>query len=110
MNIENQYEIEDDFDEQFYETVLPEVQGYYEGSQLSKRERYYHHYLNHGQHLYKNRTDAEVKLFGNIEIKDDFNEDLHEKRYPEVKEYMIYMGKWVLDLPKRKRYYHHYSN
>jgi len=103
-------EVENDFDEEFYEVVLPEVKGYYEGSELSKRERYYHHYLNYGQHLYKNQTDAEQKLFGDIEIKKDFDEDLHEKRCPEVKEYMIHMGDWLLDLSKRKRYYHHYSN
>jgi hypothetical protein len=103
-------EVENDFDEEFYELVLPEVKGYYEGSQYSKKERYYHHYLNHGQHLYKNVKDAEKKLFGDVDIKEDFNEDLYEKRHPEVKEYMIYMGNWVIDLSKRKRYYHHYSN
>jgi hypothetical protein len=103
-------EVENDFNEEFYELVLPEVQDYYKGSQLSKRERYYHHYLNYGQHLYKNCTEAEKKLFGDIEVKDNFNEDLHEKRHPEVKEYMIYMGDWVAQLSKRKRYYHHYFN
>ena len=105
-------EVEDDFDEEFYEIVLPEVKAYYEGSQLSKRKRYYHHYLNYGQNLYKNRTDAEKKLFGDIEkdFDEDFDEDLHEKRHPEVKEYMVYMGEWVQHLSKKKRYYHHYSN
>jgi hypothetical protein len=103
-------EIEDDFDEEFYESVLPEVKGYYEGSQLSKRERYYHHYLNYGRYLYKNPKDAEKKLFGDVEITNDFDENIHEKRHPEVKEYMIYMGDWLSNLSKRKRYYHHYSN
>ena len=37
MNIK----VEDDFDEEFYEMVLPEVKGYYEGSQYSKREKYH---------------------------------------------------------------------
>ena len=103
-------EVENDFDEEFYEAVLPEVKGYCEGSRLSKRERYYQHYLNYGQHLYKNRTDAEQKLFGDVDVKEEFNEDLHEKRYPQVKDYMVGMGEWIRDLSKRKRYYYHYSN
>ena len=102
-------EVKEDFDEEFYEMVLPEVKSYYEGSQYSKRERYYHHYLNHGQHLYNNRKDAENKLFGDLKVKDDFNEEIHEKNHPKVKEYMINMGDWVGELSKRKRYYHHYS-
>ena len=100
-------EVEDNFDEEFYELVLPEVKSYYEGSQYSKKERYYHHYLNHGQHLYKDIKDAEKKLFGDIEVKDDFNEELYEKRHPEVKGYMVHMGDWIGQLSKRRRYYHH---
>jgi hypothetical protein len=102
--------VENDFDEEFYELVLPEVKGYYEGSQYSKKERYYHHYLNNGQHLYKNVEDAEKKLFGGVDVKEDFNEDLHEKRYPQVKDYMAGMGEWTRGLSKKKRYYHHYIN
>jgi hypothetical protein len=102
--------VESDFDEEFYELVLPEVKGYYEGSQCSKKERYYHHYLNNGQHLYKNVEDAEKKLFGGVDVKEDFNEDLHEKRYPQVKDYMVGMGEWIRGLSKKKRYYHHYIN
>jgi hypothetical protein len=101
--------VEDDFEEDFYEIVLPEVKGYYEGSQYSKRERYYHHYLNYGQHLYKNRKEAEDKLFGDTRVKDDFNEEIHEKNHPKVKEYMMQEGDWVGELSIRKRYYHHYS-
>jgi hypothetical protein len=108
MNIENQYEFEDDFDEEFYEIVLPEVKGYYEGSQYSKRERYYHHYLNYGKHLYKNRKEAESELFGNIEVEEDFEEDFYEKTHPQVREYMMWEGDWVGKLSIKKRYYHHY--
>jgi hypothetical protein len=101
-------EMENDFDEEFYEKVFPDVKNYYQDSQLSKRERYYHHYLNYGQHLYKNIEDAEKKLF--VDIKEDFDEKLHEKRYPQVKDYMLGMGDWIKDLSKKKRYYHHHSN
>jgi len=76
--------VEDDFDEEFYEIVSPEVKSYYEGSQYSKRERYYHHYLNYGQHLYKNRKDAEDKLFGDIRVKDNLNKYLEEKLALEI--------------------------
>jgi len=101
-------EVEDDFDEEFYEKVFPDVKDYYKSSELSKKERYYHHYLNYGQHLYKNIKDAEERLF--VDIKEDFDEKLHEKRYPQVKDYMLGMGDWIKDLSKKKRYYHHYSN
>ena len=104
MNIK----VEDDFDEEFYEMVLPEVKGYYEGSQYSKREKYYHHYLNYGQHLYKNRKEAESKLFGNIEVEEDFEENFYEKTHPQVREYMMWKGDWVGKLSTRKRYYRHY--
>jgi hypothetical protein len=104
MNIEPK----DDFDEEFYEIVCPEVKGYYEGSQYSKRERYFHHYLKYGQHFYKNREDAENKLFGNIETEEDFDKDFYEKSRPKVKEYMMWLGDWVGELSKRKRYFHHY--
>jgi len=102
-------EVEDDFDEEFYEIVLPEVKGYYEGSPYSKREKYYHHYLHYGQHIYKNLKDAEDKLFGNIKVEKDFDEKIHEKKHPKVKEYLMWIGDWVGELSIRKRYYHHYS-
>jgi hypothetical protein len=101
-------EVDNDFDEEFYEKVFPNVKDYYKNSELSKRERYYHHYVNYGQHLYKNIKDAEQKLF--IDIEEDFDENLHEKRYPQVKDYMMDMGDWIISLSKKKRYYHHYSN
>jgi hypothetical protein len=101
-------EVEDDFDENFYEIVLPEVKGYYKGSQYSKRERYYHHYLNHGKNLYKNLKEAEDELFGNIEVEEDFEEDFYEESHPQVKEHMMWFGTWVDKLSKRKRYYHHF--
>jgi hypothetical protein len=34
-------EVEDDFDKEFYEIVLPEAKAYYERSTYSKREKYY---------------------------------------------------------------------
>jgi hypothetical protein len=101
-------EVDNNFDEKFYEIISPEVKEYYKESELSERERYYHHYLKHGQHLYKNREDAENKLFGNIEIEKDFEEEFYEKAHPSVKEYMIWEGDWIRDLSIRKRYYHHY--
>jgi hypothetical protein len=101
-------EVDNNFDEEFYEIILPEVRYYYIDSKLSKRERYYHHYLKHGQHLYKNREDAENKLFGNIEIEKDFEEKFYEKTHPQVKDYMLWKGEWVRELSIKKRYHHHY--
>ena len=99
--------VEDGFDEEFYETICPEVKNYY-GHELSKRQRYYHHYINYGKNLFKNAKEAELKLFGDIEVEESFEEDAHERRHPEVKQYMA--GKLSDILSKRKRYYHHYKN
>ena len=101
-------EVDNNFDEEFYEIILPEVKEYYTDSGLSRKERYYHHYLIYGQHLYKNIIDAENKLFGNIEIEEDFEEEFYEKSHTQVKEYMLWMGDWIHKLSTRKRYYHHY--
>ena len=101
-------EVDDNFDEKFYEIISPEVKEYYKESELSERERYYHHYLKHGQNLYKNREDAENKLFGNIDIDENFEEEFYEKTHPQVKEYMIWHGDWIRNLSTRKRYYNHY--
>ena len=101
-------EVDNNFDEKFYEIISPEVKEYYKESKFSEKERYYHHYLKYGQSLYKNREDAENKLFGNIDIDEDFEEEFYEKTHPQVKEYMMWYGHWVNQLSKRKRYYHHY--
>jgi hypothetical protein len=101
-------EVDNNFDEKFYEIISPKVKEYYKDSKLSEKERYYHHYLKYGQQLYKNREDAENKLFGNIEIEEDFDEDFYEKSHPQVKGYMMWLGDWVGELCKRKRYFCHY--
>jgi hypothetical protein len=101
-------EVDNNFDEKFYEIIFPKVKVYNKNLELSEKERYYYHYLKHGQHLYKNREDAENKLFGNIEIEKDFDEDFYEKSHPQVKEYMMWHGDWIRSLSTRKRYYNHY--
>jgi hypothetical protein len=110
-NLFGNIEVEEDFEEDFYEKTHPQVKGYmlWKGDwvkELSKRKRYYHHYLKFK--FYKNRKDAEDKLFGTIDIRKDFDEELHERKHPEAKGYMMWMGDWINELSKRKRYYHHY--
>lgn len=106
MDIE-EIKIEEDFDENFYEKQLPEVTAYYHGSGYTKRQRYYHHYLNYGQGLYKNLKECEEKLLGNTDIDKNFDENLHEKIHPDV---VNYLPNLIDMLGKRKIYYHHYIN
>jgi len=105
MNFDN-FLVEEDFDENFYEIICPSVVGYY-GESASKRKRYYHHYQNYGKNLYKNADDYEKNFLRLIKIDDNFSEDEHEKRYPGVKNYLIELKDFI---SRRKRYYHHYKN
>ena len=93
-----------EFDEDFYEKQCPESSGYFGNTQITKKQRLFHHYLNYGQHRYLNASDFEKKMFGELSVDESFDEELHERRYPEAKQYI---GDFF---PKRKRYYHHYLN
>lgn len=105
INIEN-IVVEKDFDEDFYERMYPDVKEYYR-SFACRRTRYYHHYINYGENLYKNKQDAEIKIFGNIEVDEKFDENLYEKKFPEVKNYMKDFNDFF---SKKLIYYHHYKN
>jgi hypothetical protein len=48
--------IDDDFDEELYEKIVPSVVGYY-GDTIPKKKRYYHHYLNYGKDYYDTNKD-----------------------------------------------------
>lgn len=99
----------EDFDEEFYEIICPEVKKYRNNFSkiISKKKIYYNHYLNYGKNLYKNLNDLNQKLFGEIKIDPNFDENIYEKLHPDVGNYLSHLFYLI---PKRKRYYHHYLN
>lgn len=102
--------VDEDFDEEFYEKNYPFVKDYFLplGSLISKRKRLFYHYLNYGKNLFKNCEQLEVFLFGKpINVDKDFDEEFYEKKYPFVKDYFMPAAALI---PKKKRFFHHYLN
>lgn len=102
------FEVDNDFDESFYEEIYPEVKDYYlpAAALISNRKRLFHHYINYGQNRFKNRSEFEEYLFGlSQKVSEEFEEfdsQFYEKAYPEAKSYFPA----VKALPKRKPFYH----
>jgi mannosyltransferase OCH1-like enzyme len=108
IDIFDDFLIDSDFDEQFYQDYYPEVTNYClsTASQIADRKRLFHHYLLHGKDRCKNISELERLLLGKIiEVDENFDEDIYEKIVPHVSSYLLPAGR---PLSKRKRFFHHY--
>lgn len=111
MNIKDifDFEVDGDFDEEFYERAYPEVLQYFPSATgvVSKRKKYFHHYTCKRGEYCKNAKELETRLFGSeINVANDFDLDFYEQSYPEVAEYFLPAAKLI---SKKKRLFHHYS-
>lgn len=110
MNEFENLKVDENFDENFYEENYPDVKEYFFDitNIVSKRKRLYHHYLNYGKNLFKNKKELEEELLGpNFKVDENFDEKIYEKQNPEIADYFLPAAKLI---DKRKRLYHHYLN
>lgn len=102
--------IDPDFDEAYYLNTYPDIENWYielcDSTQISDRQRLYHHYKLFGERegRYKNSKEDNLCQF-KVAVDRSFDAVYYQKTYPDIANYFIELGEQV---SIKERLFHHY--